>query len=78
MRYSVVFSRLGRTENPPSLTCEADDSDDLEAAILNYSRPYHASRGREVILHGDETGGTGSVLCGSHSGGTFTYSTVTE
>jgi hypothetical protein len=75
-RYLVQFDRLGRVPNPPNLECEADDSDDLEAAILNHSRPYHGSRGREVVLTGDENGGTGTVLCGFHSGGSFTYAAV--
>ena len=71
-KYTVAFTRIGRTRNVPPLVVQAADADALAKAIYKHARPYLASRDVEVIVDLDKM--CGWICCGFNNGGDFTIS----
>jgi hypothetical protein len=56
-QYLIDFERIGRTHNPPSLTVESDDPDEVAYAVFCHARRYLASRDFGVFVDLDEMRG---------------------
>jgi hypothetical protein len=78
--YRVTYERVGRhggrngSPAPAPFTVWANDADDLAAAILKDARPRLVSRFPEAVV--DLEAGTGFILAGVHTAGTFTVAAL--
>lgn len=81
-RYRVTFERIGRrggrggSEPPAPLTARVADADELAHEIRTYALRFLGSRDPEVQVDLEE--GSGVILCGWRSGGTFTIEQLAD
>jgi hypothetical protein len=50
MSYEVVFERIGRQHNPPSITVDSDDPNTIAWSIFKHARKYLVSSEFEVTV----------------------------
>lgn len=70
MTYRIEFERIGRTRAVAPLTGVAESDVDIAEAVYRHARPH--LRSREVVVAVDLEEMRGTIICGFHSGGTFT------
>lgn len=68
----VVFDRIGRNHEPPSVSVMSDDAQVIAEAVYAHARHYLASRSVDVSVDLDEVTNTGTATIyvgGFHIGG---------